>query len=136
MHLRIGQVFDVSATQGAVYDRAARSVVMSALDGYNATVFAYGQTGSGKTYTLTGGETYGERGVIPRAIAQVFDEFRRREDHEFRCYVSYLEIYNESGFDLLDRCVGAVGGAGGCSPHAVPPARIRASRWRSGPRST
>lgn len=29
-------------------------LVVSALDGYNATIFAYGQTGSGKTHTMFG----------------------------------------------------------------------------------
>jgi len=29
-------------------------LIISALDGYAATIFAYGQTGSGKTYTMSG----------------------------------------------------------------------------------
>ncbi len=33
-------------------------------------IFAYGQTGSGKTYTMLGDES--NRGIIPRAMAQVF----------------------------------------------------------------
>jgi hypothetical protein len=37
-----------------VYEAFARKVVLSALDGYNASIFAYGQTGSGKTYTMLG----------------------------------------------------------------------------------
>lgn len=34
--------------------------------------FAYGQTGSGKTYTMEGGEFEEVRGVIPRAVQQIF----------------------------------------------------------------
>lgn len=49
----------------------------SAVDGYNATIFAYGQTGSGKTFTMTGGRTYDERGVTPRAVALVFEQFQK-----------------------------------------------------------
>jgi hypothetical protein len=30
--------------------------VLSALEGYNGTIFAYGQTGSGKTYTMMGSD--------------------------------------------------------------------------------
>jgi centromeric protein E len=37
-----------------VYETVAKQIVLSALDGYNASVFAYGQTGSGKTYTMLG----------------------------------------------------------------------------------
>lgn len=36
--------------------KVASDLILSALDGYNGTIFAYGQTGSGKTYTMTGGD--------------------------------------------------------------------------------
>ena len=45
-------VYDPYCTQEKVYETTARTVVDSALQGYNATIFAYGQTGSGKTYTM------------------------------------------------------------------------------------
>ena len=48
-------VFDTQTTQADMFDAAARPVVLSALEGYNGTIFAYGQTGSGKTFTITGG---------------------------------------------------------------------------------
>jgi kinesin family protein 6/9 len=52
------------------------------LDGYNATVMAFGQTGAGKTYTMTGSSTnYGQRGIIPRAISQIFREADERQDY-------------------------------------------------------
>ena len=39
-------VYDQSASQKRVYETTARTVVESALQGYNATIFAYGQTGT------------------------------------------------------------------------------------------
>lgn len=67
-------VFDMSASQEEVFDKLARPIVMSVLDGFNGTVFAYGQTGSGKTFSITGGaDSYEQRGIIPRALALIFD---------------------------------------------------------------
>mmetsp|Transcript_28848 Transcript_28848/g.51383 ORF Transcript_28848/g.51383 Transcript_28848/m.51383 type:complete len:697 (+) Transcript_28848:24-2114(+) len=37
-----------------VYETVAKKIVLSALEGYNASIFAYGQTGSGKTFTMLG----------------------------------------------------------------------------------
>ncbi|CAG9461013.1 unnamed protein product [Pedinophyceae sp. YPF-701] len=89
--------------QDEVFTRVAQPVVASALDGFNGTVFAYGQTGSGKTFTITGGaERYVDRGVIPRAISHVFSEINKRSDWQFTVHISYLEIYNNTGYDLLD----------------------------------
>jgi len=66
-------------------------------------IYIDGQTGSGKTFTLTGGpEKYSDRGIIPRAISKIFGDFRTRTDVELKAYISYLEIYNETGYDLLD----------------------------------
>jgi kinesin family protein 6/9 len=84
---------------------ATQDIVYSALDGYNGTILAYGQTGSGKTYTITGGEHYADRGIIPRVLSTIFEEFERRANMRYSCYISFLEIYNESVYDLLDRLV-------------------------------
>ena len=40
-------------------------------------------------------------GIIPRALAQLFDELRLQQDAEFTVRVSFLELYNEEIFDLL-----------------------------------
>ena len=93
----------MQAKQDQVFETVAKEVVDSVLDGYNGTVFAYGQTGSGKTYTITGGaESYSERGIIPRSISYIFSEMRRKTDSSFKISISYLEIYNDDGYDLLD----------------------------------
>ncbi|CAG9568243.1 putative kinesin [Leishmania major strain Friedlin] len=132
------RVFKPSATQEDVFATVAKGCVASVLDGMNSTVFAYGQTGSGKTYSITGGtESYQDRGLIPRAMAMIYEEVaRRREggggrhprcrrsssvgaagddgDHAsdgdasgggattYTITMSYLQIYNDKGQDLLN----------------------------------
>ena len=96
-------ILEMKASQEDVFKTVGTEAVQNALDGFNSTVFAYGQTGSGKTFTLTGGpERYSDRGIIPRAISTLFQEFRTRSDMQYKCYISYLEIYMEQGYDLLD----------------------------------
>ncbi|XP_032017649.1 kinesin-like protein KIF9 isoform X8 [Hylobates moloch] len=90
------------ASQDLVYETVAKDVVSQALDGYNGTIMCYGQTGAGKTYTMTGAtENYKHRGILPRALQQVFRTIEERPTHAITVRVSYLEIYNESLFDLL-----------------------------------
>ncbi|KAM5234261.1 kinesin-like protein KIF9 isoform 4-T9 [Hipposideros larvatus] len=90
------------ASQDLVYETVAKDVVSQALNGYNGTIMCYGQTGAGKTYTMTGAtENYKHRGILPRALQQVFRMIEERPTHAITVRVSYLEIYNESLFDLL-----------------------------------
>lgn len=99
--------------------------MISVPTGLNATIFAYGQTGSGKTHTMFGphwdlgyittskqgqlteflqtGEQ-SDRGVIPRSISDIFDEINQSYESEgtvFNVYCSFIQIYNEKLFDLL-----------------------------------
>jgi len=96
------QIIPENATQEEVFSIVAQPVVESCLDGYNGTIFAYGQTGSGKTFTMSGSESWKQRGIIPRTFEFVFDELEKRKELQYNVYASYLEIYNENGFDLLD----------------------------------
>ncbi|XP_055672347.1 kinesin-like protein KIF6 [Falco peregrinus] len=97
------KIFDQEAKQDVVFDSIAKPVAECVLAGYNGTVFAYGQTGSGKTFTITGGaERYSDRGIIPRTLSFVFDQLRKDSSKVYTTHVSYLEIYNECGYDLLD----------------------------------
>lgn len=97
-------ILDEKASQKDVFQTVGIPVTKNVLDGYNSTIFAYGQTGSGKTYTITGGpERYEDRGIIPRVISNLFRTMQdaSRSGTTYSCYVSYLEIYNSSGYDLL-----------------------------------
>ena len=91
-----------NSSQEDTYEVSAREIVHSVLEGYNGTIMAYGQTGAGKTYTMSGGsQNYKFRGIIPRAISQIFNEVQSRLEFSYVVKVSYAEIYNELIYDLL-----------------------------------
>nr|XP_060618119.1 kinesin-like protein KIF27 isoform X1 [Anolis sagrei ordinatus] len=99
-------VFDKHSTQDEVYTTCIKPLVASLIEGYNATVFAYGQTGSGKTYTIGGGHVVSiaeeERGIIPRAIQEIFQLISENHNVDFTVKVSYIEVYKEEVRDLLE----------------------------------
>ncbi|NXI24742.1 KIF6 protein, partial [Sterrhoptilus dennistouni] len=97
------KIFDQEAKQDVIFDSIAKPVAECVLAGYNGTIFAYGQTGSGKTFTITGGaERYSDRGIIPRTLSYIFGQLQKDSSKVYTTHVSYLEIYNECGYDLLD----------------------------------
>ena len=71
------------------------------LQGQNTTCFAFGPTGAGKTHTMQG--TDEDPGIIPLSIKELF--FLLNADsarYTYELTMSYLEIYNEKVYDLLD----------------------------------
>ncbi|KAF4119173.1 hypothetical protein G5714_001224 [Onychostoma macrolepis] len=93
------RVFSAEETTAQLYQDIAKPLVVSAVEGYNGTIFAYGQTSSGKTFTMMGSER--NPGVIPLAMADVFKTIKNCPKKEFLLRVSYMEIYNETVTDLL-----------------------------------
>lgn len=106
------RVANMDATQECVFSSVAKNIVESCMNGYNGTIFAYGQTGSGKTFTMIGPSdsdnfTHNLRGVIPRSFEYLFFLINREKEKagdgkSFLCKCSFIEIYNEQIFDLLD----------------------------------
>ncbi|XP_035739523.1 kinesin-like protein KIF6 [Vespa mandarinia] len=97
-------IIEEEANQQDVFEDVGRPVIESVLDGYNGTVFAYGQTGSGKTYTIAGEVSSSNRqGIVPRTLSYLFDVIKMHPENVYSVDVAYLEIYNEYGYDLLDR---------------------------------
>ena len=79
-----------------------RDILQGSTKGLNGTVLAYGQTGSGKTFTISGSPSnFNYRGIIPRGITRIFQEIGGKPEYDFVVKIAYLEIYNETVFDLL-----------------------------------
>ncbi|THU67547.1 hypothetical protein C4D60_Mb05t25800 [Musa balbisiana] len=99
----------VYGSSGSPYSSIFKECVLPLIDalfhGYNATVLAYGQTGSGKTYTMgtnyTGEGNCG--GIIPEVMDTIFTKIDAMKTRtEFLVRVSFIEIFKEEVFDLLD----------------------------------
>ncbi|XP_057561567.1 kinesin-like protein KIF15 isoform X2 [Hippopotamus amphibius kiboko] len=105
-------VADMDTTQESMFSTVAKGIVESCMSGYNGTIFAYGQTGSGKTFTMMGPSesdnfSHNLRGVIPRSFEYLFSLIEREKEKagagkSFLCKCSFIEIYNEQIYDLLD----------------------------------
>ena len=100
-HFRFDHVLH-NATQDAVYSGLCSDVVAAACSGQTGAVLAYGQTGSGKSCTMMGDpQSFRGRGVIPRALAQVFAHIAAKPEADYAVSVSYLELYGDRLRDLL-----------------------------------
>eukprot|EP00930_Biecheleria_cincta_P003599 TRINITY_DN104531_c0_g1_i1.p1 TRINITY_DN104531_c0_g1~~TRINITY_DN104531_c0_g1_i1.p1 ORF type:complete len:1055 (-),score=152.61 TRINITY_DN104531_c0_g1_i1:36-3200(-) len=99
------RVYNQDTSQPEVYINTARASVMSALQGYNATILAYGPTGTGKTYTMEGNHWTDDHcgGIIPRSMDDIFHTISQWKTPQslFQVRASYLQIYNEIISDLL-----------------------------------
>ncbi|KAH7849370.1 hypothetical protein Vadar_016870 [Vaccinium darrowii] len=111
-----------------IFDDCVAPIVDALFHGYNGTVLAYGQTGSGKTYTM--GTNYnGEEhngGIIPKVVETIFSRVQAtRDSTEFLIRISFIEIFKEEVFDLLDQSLPAVSRADGMSlAKPAGPARV------------
>ena len=52
---------------------------------------------------MCGSKLWNERGLIPRIIIEIFQQIKAIKNTYYDIYVSYLEIYNENAYDLLDK---------------------------------
>jgi len=125
------KVFGINSTQNEVFD-FVKEAIPDVLGGINNTIFAYGQTGSGKTFTMFGSDwTQFEKienfrykkdkngnivndfylnpfsednGIIPKSISSLFTELEKlnKEEKRFTILCSFLQVYNEKIYDLLE----------------------------------
>ncbi|KYF42311.1 putative kinesin-related protein 3A [Toxoplasma gondii ARI] len=97
-------IFSMETPQETVFQTVAVPVLEGLMNGINGTIFAYGQTGTGKTFTITGGaESYNDRGIIPRALSYIFSRMKRNGLVQYSVAISYLEVYQDKGYDLLTK---------------------------------
>lgn len=113
------QVFSPEHNQNDVYEGLGISnLITKVVEGYHATIFAYGQTGSGKSFTMEGNERENRGGVqseandieaigiTQRGVMELFEQIEQAREQEKTKHVSvfcsFLQIYNEKVFDLLN----------------------------------
>jgi len=97
--------FSPESTNEDVYNATVSSMVEGVVRGLNATIFAYGATGSGKTHTMAG--TIEDPGLMVLSLQAIFALITKQEsEYEFEVTASYLEVYNEVIYDLLESSSG------------------------------
>lgn len=106
--------FDTDATQLEVYEKTAKKFIPNVISGLNVTVFAYGATGAGKTHTMLGNTradeaaNHADAGIIPNAVFDLFSQINEKNANllygeEYSIIISFIEVYNEQVYDLLDQ---------------------------------
>jgi hypothetical protein len=122
------QVLTPETTQKTVYSMVATPLLQDLFDAtlhpkkksnsnsnsndpQSALLFSYGITNAGKTHTILGdlkSKNDAKWGMIPRAIADVFDRKQQQpkgfgSQPQVDLYMSFFEIYNENVYDLCPK---------------------------------
>ena len=50
---------------------------------------------------MTGTNDFTQRGIIPRALTQLYAEVKERYEHDITISISYMQIYKDKLYDLL-----------------------------------
>ena len=70
----IDKVFSEDITTEEIFENEGKKLVLSAMEGFNVTIFTYGQTASGKTFTMRGGSDTEQPGIIPLSLKEIFHD--------------------------------------------------------------
>lgn len=81
MTIRSDEICDENSSTHDLYEKVAKPIVQSTINGFNGTIFAYGQTSSGKTHTMMG--TQSQPGITPLSIREMFAGIDRRQERSF-----------------------------------------------------
>ncbi|KAL0212764.1 hypothetical protein RCL1_006390 [Eukaryota sp. TZLM3-RCL] len=93
-------IFDQSCLNQNINSIIVNSIVDKVVKGYNGTIMAYGMTSSGKTHTMIG--TSDDPGLILHSLHRIFDKINQTGDSQSTISASFVEIFNDSFYDLLD----------------------------------
>ncbi|KAL6299650.1 P-loop containing nucleoside triphosphate hydrolase protein [Sparassis latifolia] len=66
-------IFPPDTTQSDFFNNTTLPLVRDVLEGQNGLLFTYGVTNSGKTYTIQGGSSEGNAGILPRTLDVIFN---------------------------------------------------------------
>ncbi|XP_068708872.1 kinesin heavy chain-like [Montipora foliosa] len=91
------KIFSPQSTNAEVYNTVGKPLVDAVFSGFNGTLMAYGQTGTGKTHTIMSSD-----GMCAHVVEKLFRRISLDKYHQYKVSVSYLQIYQEKIFDLLN----------------------------------
>ena len=74
-------VYNESHKQEKFYSSAIRPSIKSFVEGENVCILLFGPTEGGKTYSLKG-KTGLERGILPRAVEDIFNIVKNSEERD------------------------------------------------------
>lgn len=110
------QIMDSATTQVEVFEKVALPLIPDFLAGDDVLIFCYGSTNAGKTFTVSG--TQQNPGILRRSLESIVTKLYYESDEENtnqnsetpkskttkvpQLFASFVEIYNERIYDLLN----------------------------------
>ncbi|KAK2572377.1 Kinesin-like protein KIF3C [Acropora cervicornis] len=94
---KFDKIFSPQASNAEVYNAVGKPLVDAVFSGFNGTLMAYGQTGTGKTHTVMSSD-----GMCVHVVEKLFKRIKLDKYHDYQVQVSYLQIYQEKIYDLLN----------------------------------
>ena len=91
---KFDHIFDEASENNDIFENVWPLLRQKMIDGENANFCVYGQTGSGKTHTIDG--------IISCILPRLFRDLEEMSA-ELELHISYVQIYLDSVYDLLNK---------------------------------
>lgn len=95
----LNKVFCANSSQEEIFQEIS-PILEYCFTGFNVCVLTYGQSGSGKTHTMLG--KHNDPGIILLSMKELLRISEENTSTFYKFYLSILEVYNESIYDLLN----------------------------------